>query len=93
MRKLTGLLIYNRRRYRVVKRWYINRNTPVGESADFYEIKPFDGKMYIAVPIAELYDDHSYQLITNFTMTNRIRIEYEAKLKELGYTKEHIYEI
>lgn len=28
-------------------RWFINRNTPVGEDADFYEIKPYDGRRYI----------------------------------------------
>ena len=27
--------------------WFINRNTPVGEEADVYERKPYNGKKYI----------------------------------------------
>ena len=28
-------------------KWFINRNTPVGEEADVYERKPYGGKKYI----------------------------------------------
>lgn len=28
-------------------RWWINRNTPVGEDAQFWEIKPYNGRREI----------------------------------------------
>lgn len=29
-------------------KWWINRNTPVGDDADLWELKPHDGKKYIS---------------------------------------------
>ncbi len=29
-------------------RWFIDQNTPVGEDADFYEVKPFGGRRRIS---------------------------------------------
>ena len=29
------------------KKWWINRNTPVGDDAELWEVKPYDGKKYI----------------------------------------------
>ncbi len=31
------------------ERYWIDRNTPVGEDADYYEIKPYGGKRYIPI--------------------------------------------
>lgn len=28
-------------------KWFINRNTPVGEDAEIYEVMPYGGKRYI----------------------------------------------
>lgn len=44
-----ALLIRHRRKLKLLKpnKWFVNRNTPVGEPADLYEMKPYDGKRYI----------------------------------------------
>lgn len=28
-------------------KWWIDQNTPVGEDADYYEVKPYQGKRWI----------------------------------------------
>ncbi len=34
---------------RIVKagKWWVDRNTPVGEDADLWEVKPWNGKRYV----------------------------------------------
>lgn len=43
------LLIRHRKKLKLLKptKWFVNRNTPVGDPADFYEVKPYDGQRYI----------------------------------------------
>jgi len=89
MRK-TGLLIYNRKRYRIVKEWFINRNTPVGEPADWYESKPFGGKMFIEHPVAYLYEDgKTYEMLCH--SWREFHPEYIEAVNKLGYNIAHEY--
>lgn len=32
----------------LAKNWYLNRNTPVGEDAEIWECKPFNGRRFIS---------------------------------------------
>lgn len=54
-----GIIIQiSKNKYRFIKdgKYFINRNTPVGEDAEFYEIKPFGGKKLIPNPLAYFKD-------------------------------------
>ena len=40
------IVIINRKKEKIIPphKWFINKNTPVGEDAELYEIKPHGGK-------------------------------------------------
>jgi hypothetical protein len=55
----SGIIVQiSKNRYKFIKegKYFINRNTPVGEDAEFYEIKPFGGKKLIRTPLAYFKD-------------------------------------
>ena len=47
--KPDSLILKYGKRERIIKsgKWYINRNTPVGDDSELWEVKPFDGRKYI----------------------------------------------
>lgn len=49
MNEKNNLIVRYGKRERTILagKWFIDRNTPVGEDADIYEIKPFGGKRFI----------------------------------------------
>ncbi len=54
---MNAIIVKDRGRYRLVKDYWIDRNTPVGDPADFFERKPFGGNKYIENPEAQIEED------------------------------------
>lgn len=75
---LSGYIEYYRKKYRFIPKdkTYINRNTPVGEPANFFEIKPYGGKKYFD-PILEINESNivnCFHKVFNYTLN---RWEYK----------------
>ena len=45
-----------------IEKLLINRNTPVGESPDYYEAKPYDGKKIVYL-VGKLTFDEDFKLV------------------------------
>ena len=61
--KYSPVTHYVTRRFRKVPVYkvYINKNTPIGDSADIWEIKPYGGRKLIDV-IGEIREDNTFSL-------------------------------
>ncbi len=64
------LLIEERGKLKLLPRdkYYINKNTPVGDAAEFYEIKPYGGRKMIneVVGFLEIDKDGDYELTDKY---------------------------
>lgn len=82
---MNGYIVCSRGKYRFIdeSKVFINRNTPVGESADFYERMPYNGKRMFE-PLFKIRDNvcvSAYGHRYNYEL-NRWEVEISPKLAE-----------
>ena len=56
-------------------KWTVNKNTPVGEPADFYWLKPYGGRKLVHA-VAEIYNDELIMFTHDKDLIESIKNEF-----------------